>query len=237
MAPTYNSRCPGIEIQRPWWLRTFRNRGSKVEAVPVAVPAEPCLTRQQQKSTLRKAALARRDSLDIDDRLEWDSAIAAAALALDIWGEGPVSAYWPIRSEADPRPILEGLRDRGIALCLPAMAGERMLFRSWIPWEPIVPGEFGTLVPPENAPDLVPATLILPLAAFDRRCHRIGYGKGHFDRALAELAHDGRKVRTVGIAYATQQVDSVPDEPHDRPLDLIVTEREIIRREIIPANS
>jgi 5-formyltetrahydrofolate cyclo-ligase len=184
------------------------------------------------KTALRKAALVRRDALEIDDRLEWDAAIAALALdglTSDVWGDGPVSAYWPIRSEADPRPILEGLRDRGLALCLPAMAGGRMLFRSWTPWEPIVPGGFGTLVPREDAAELVPATLIVPLVAFDRRGHRIGYGKGHFDRALAELTRTRGSVRTVGIAYAVQEVARVPDEPHDRPLDAIVTERGVIQ--------
>ena len=177
------------------------------------------------KAALRRAVLDRRDALEIDDRLEWDQAICEQALALDVWGKGPVAAYWPIRSEADPRPILEGLAVSGLPLCLPVVADGGLAFRAWTPWEPVVPGGFGTLVPPETAPLLVPAVLVMPLAAFDRRGHRIGYGKGHYDRALALLPG----ACTIGIAYGVQEVPAVPEEPHDHCLDLIVTEREVIR--------
>lgn len=180
-----------------------------------------------RKSALREAALALRDALEIDDRLEWDPVIAENALALPVFGAGAglVSAYWPMRSEADPRPILEGLHERGIPLCLPAIVGKRMLFRRWAPYEPIVPGGFGTLVPHPAQPEVVPSILVVPLAAFDRRGYRIGYGKGHYDAKLTELG----AVVSIGIAYAAQEIDAVPDEPHDRRLDWIVTERETIR--------
>jgi 5-formyltetrahydrofolate cyclo-ligase len=185
------------------------------------------------KAALRRAALVRRDALEIDDRLEWDQAIAERALALDIWGKGPVAAYWPIRSEADPRPIMEGLAALGLPLCLPVVVDGGLVFRSWTPWEPVVPGGFGTLVPPETAPVMIPAVLVLPLAAFDRRGHRIGYGKGHYDRALARLPG----ARTIGIAYGVQEVPVVPEEPHDYRLDIIVTEREVILATDLPSPS
>ena len=180
-----------------------------------------------RKAALREAALARRDSLEIDDRLIWDEAITARALSLPVFdeGAGPVSAYWPMRSEADPRPILEELHARGLPLCLPAIVAKRMLFRRWAPYEPIVPGGFGTLVPDPSQPEAVPAILIVPLAAFDRRGYRIGYGKGHYDAKLTELG----PVTSIGIAYAAQEIDAVPDEPHDRRLDWIVTEGETFR--------
>jgi len=179
-----------------------------------------------EKAALRDAALARRDALEIDDRLEWDPLIAERVLALPVFGEGagPVSAYWPMRSEADPRPILEELHARGLPLCLPAIVAKRMLFRRWAPYEPIVPGGFGTLVPRPEEPEAVPAILLVPLAAFDRRGYRIGYGKGHYDAKLAELGSP----LAIGIAYAAQEIEAVPDEPHDRRLDWVVTERETI---------
>jgi 5-formyltetrahydrofolate cyclo-ligase len=186
----------------------------------------PFQSASQRKAALRDAALARRDALEIDYRLEWDPAIAEGVLALPaIAGRGPVSAYWPMRSEADPRPILEALYARGSELCLPAIAEKRMIFRRWAPWEPIVPGGFGTLVPEPQQPELQPTVLIVPLAAFDRRGYRIGYGKGYYDRALSELG----PTLSIGIGYATQEIEAVPDEPHDRRLDWIVTERETIR--------
>jgi 5-formyltetrahydrofolate cyclo-ligase len=183
-------------------------------------------TAPSRKAALREAALKRRDALEIDDRLIWDEAITERVLALPVFGEGsgPVSAYWPMRSEADPRPILEVLHAQGIPLCLPAIVEKRMLFRRWAPYEPIVPGGFGTLVPDPAQPLVVPTILIVPLAAFDRRGYRIGYGKGHYDAKLAELG----PVVSIGIAYAAQEIDAVPDEPHDRRLDWIVTEREAI---------
>lgn len=180
-----------------------------------------------RKAALREQALARRDALEIDDRLIWDEAIAQAVLALPLFeaAQGPVSAYWPMRSEADPRPVLEVLHERGLPLCLPAIVSKRMIFRRWAPYEPIVPGGFGTLVPDPAQPESVPAILIVPLAAFDRRGCRIGYGKGHYDAKLTELG----PVTSIGIAYAAQEIDAVPDEPHDRRLDWIVTELETIR--------
>lgn len=186
-------------------------------------PPDPAV----RKAALREQALARRDALEIDDRLIWDEAITQAVLALPAFdaAEGPVSAYWPMRSEADPRPVLEALHERGLPLCLPAIVAKRMIFRRWAPYEPIVPGGFGTLVPDPAQPEFVPAILIVPLAAFDRRGYRIGYGKGYYDAKLSEIG----PVTSIGIAYAAQEIDTVPDEPHDRRLDWIVTERETIR--------
>jgi 5-formyltetrahydrofolate cyclo-ligase len=179
-----------------------------------------------RKSALREAALARRDALEIDDRLIWDEAICERALGMpELAAGGPVSGYWPMRSEADPRPILEGLHARGVPLCLPAIVDRRMIFRRWAPYEPIVPGGFGTLVPQPDQPLVTPTILLVPLAAFDRRGYRIGYGKGHYDAKLAELA----PVVSIGIAYGAQEIEAVPDEPHDRRLDWVVTEAETIR--------
>lgn len=183
-------------------------------------------TAAQTKQELRLQALERRDALEIDDRLIWDEAIVERALALPAFDSaaGPVSAYWPMRSEADPRPILEALHAKGTTLCLPAIVKGAMLFRRWAPWEPIVPGGFGTLVPDPQQPQVKPAILIVPMAAFDRRGYRIGYGKGYYDKALAELG----PVISVGIAYGAQEIAAVPDEPHDRRLDWIVTETETL---------
>ena len=72
-----------------------------------------------------------------------------------------------------------------------------------------------------------PDLLFVPLAAFDRRGHRIGYGGGHYDRALKLLRAKG-PIRAVGVAYAVSEIDPMPDEPHDERLDLILTEREWI---------
>lgn len=186
-----------------------------------------------RKAALRAQALARRDALEIDDRLIWDEAICERTLALLDEAAAPlrdgsasaiVSAYWPMGSEADPRPILEALHARDVALCLPAIIDRRMIFRRWAPWEPIAPGGFGTLVPEAHRPEVTPTIVLAPLLAFDRRGYRIGYGKGYYDAKLAELG----PVVSIGLAYGAQEIDAVPAEPHDRALDWIVTEREIV---------
>ena len=71
---------------------------------------------------------------------------------------------------------------------------------------------------------LDPDILLVPLAAFDDRGHRIGYGAGHYDRAIARLIDAGRAPRLIGIAFNCQEVDRVPDEGHDVVLSEVLTE-------------
>ncbi len=194
------------------------------------------MTDASLKATMRATAAACRDALEIDDRLEWDQTIAGHLLASGLLDDmsGSVAAYWPMRSEADPRPVLVALKERGVPTALPAMVPRadgrenEIQFRNWTAWEPIVPGGFGTLVPDNMAGVAQPACLIVPLLAFDRGCRRLGYGKGHYDRAIAALKQRGRLV-TIGVAYAAQQVERVPTEPHDQVLDAIVTENGVLK--------
>ena len=76
---------------------------------------------------------------------------------------------------------------------------------------------------------LDPAILLVPLAAFDRRGHRIGYGRGYYDRAIAALKQAGHRPQLIGLAFACQEVSRVPAEAHDEPLDGIATEGGLIR--------
>ena len=102
-----------------------------------------------------------------------------------------------------------------------------LTFRRWRPGEPTVPGEMNIPEPPPEAPEVEPDLLFVPLSAFDRRGHRIGFGAGHYDRTLARLRAKGR-VTAVGIAYSVSEVPRAPDEPHDQRLDYILTESELI---------
>jgi len=189
------------------------------------------------KAAMRLDAVRRRNGLDLDDRLEWDQQIADGLLESGLLASvhGVVAGYWPMRSEADPRPVMVALKERSVTLALPALHrpaihkpgvafSSEVLFRPWMPWEPLVPGGFGTLVPVPEAGVVEPAVLLVPLLAFDRQGRRLGYGKGHYDRAIARL-QAGAGVLTIGVAYAAQEVAEVPTEPHDKALDAIVTER------------
>jgi 5-formyltetrahydrofolate cyclo-ligase len=143
-----------------------------------------------------------------------------------------VAGYLPLGDEADPRSILRWLRGAGHPIALPRIVRSRapLAFRLWDADGVLEDGPFGTLQPPEEAPALVPEVLILPLLAFDRRGFRLGYGGGYYDRTLAALRTE-RAVTAVGLAFAAQEVPSVPHDRHDQPLDWIVTEREAIRTE------
>jgi 5-formyltetrahydrofolate cyclo-ligase len=150
--------------------------------------------------------------------------IARHALPLVASGPGgPVAGYWPYKSEADPRPLMAMARGYGRPLALPVIQHPHVIFRRWIEGVDLADAGFGTLGPDASADEVVPAVLLVPLAAFDQQGNRIGWGQGHYDRVIARLAAAG-ELLTIGIAFSFQQVDAVPAEQHDRPLDAVVTE-------------
>jgi 5-formyltetrahydrofolate cyclo-ligase len=143
-----------------------------------------------------------------------------------------VSAYWPMGDELDCRTLLAALRERGHVIGLPIIVrkGEPLRFRAWQAGVALVPGGFGTSMPPEDAPAVVPDYLLVPLLCFDRAGYRLGYGGGFYDRTLEGLRRAAAaQVTAVGIAYAGQEVPEVPREPTDQRVDWIVTEAEAFR--------
>ena len=181
------------------------------------------------KDRLRETAFERRNALDRDWRRQAARSIARQALELpELQDVQPVGGYWPIRSEVDPRPLMEALLARGQDVALSQIRHPHLSWRGWRPGDVLVHGGFGVSEPGPDAPEVFPQALLVPLAAFDRRGGRLGYGKGHFDRSIAELSSH-HPVIAIGLAYAAQEIEEVPREPHDRLLDLIVTEAGIIR--------
>lgn len=183
------------------------------------------MTLPAMKSALRAQALDRRQALEPAVRARAAQSIAEYfdQLAPRL-PDGPVAAYWPIRSEIDPRPALARLRACGHASALPVVTPEGLVFRLWGEADSLAPAALGLMEPLAAAPQVEPAILLIPLAAFDRRGHRIGYGKGYYDRALAARP----PLATIGIAHSVQEIPEIPDEPHDHPLDFVITEREIV---------
>lgn len=175
------------------------------------------------KDLLRKEALSRRSALAEVWRIEASLLLRDHVDALDLPPGAVVSGFWPIRDEVDPRPLLDVLRQQGHPLCLPVVTKPHMVFRAFDRNGTFVPGGFGTVVPGPEARELRPEVLLMPLAAFDNRGNRIGYGKGHYDAAIAALEREG-PVRCIGLAFDVQRVDAVPVEPHDKPLHGILTE-------------
>jgi 5-formyltetrahydrofolate cyclo-ligase len=183
------------------------------------------------KAKIRKAILKIRDSQSVEWRAEASKAIAERALALkDRLPEGPIAAYWPYKSEADPLSALETLAGSTRKMCLPVIAHPHMRFLTYLPGGPMVEAGFGTMGPPHDAEELRPSVLLVPLSGFDAQCNRIGWGKGHYDRAIERLCSDGKPLMTIGIAFSFQEAAFVPAEAHDRPLDCVVTEIALFER-------
>ncbi len=178
------------------------------------------------KATIRKERLAARDALDTDRRLEKSLKIADfGGDAIDFVPGELISGFFPIRSEADIRPLMARLEERGARLSLPVILDrETIVFRELVAGQPMVDTGFGTTGPGPEAPIGDPDLLLVPLAAFDDAGNRIGYGAGHYDRAIERLRKKGRSPRLIGIAFDIQRVQSVPAEPHDVAVDAILTE-------------
>lgn len=137
----------------------------------------------------------------------------------------PISFYWPIRSEIDPRPVMEAFVAEG-PVCLPVTQGYAPLtFRRWLPDTRMETDGFGVSIPADTE-QLTPHTLVIPMLAFDDRGQRLGYGAGHYDRTLEQLRAKA-PVRAIGFAYSAQNCARVPTEATDQPLDMIVTETRI----------
>jgi 5-formyltetrahydrofolate cyclo-ligase len=189
-----------------------------------------CMTSPKDaKKHLRKEALGRRDALDPFWRVE--AALEMAETARDRLAVEPgqiVSGFWPMRSEVDVRPLMFALREKGARLCLPAILDKAtIVFRELVRGAPMVEMGFGTVGPHEEAEVLDPAVMLVPLAAFDARGHRIGYGAGYYDMTIARL-RSIKPLIAAGIAFAAQEVEQVPVTPRDARLDLVLTERDVI---------
>lgn len=171
------------------------------------------------KSELRRAARITRKALA---RTGFAEAIAYHADAIP--AGGVIGAYHALPEEADPALLLQALAAKGRHIAFPRIAAKGLpLEYHCIPDnEMMSPGAFGIHEPLEHWPRVRPDLLLVPLLAFDGRGHRLGYGGGFYDRTLALL-----NIPAIGIAYAGQEVASLPDEPHDRTLDMILTEQGI----------
>ena len=183
----------------------------------------------QIKAELRREALTRRDALPTEMRKSAAEAIAARAFPIPVAPGMVVSGFMPLKSEISPLPLMRKLADAGARLALPVVAGrgKPLIMRSWRWGEPLVPGVWGIREPRPEAPEVQPDILLVPLLAFDRSGHRIGYGAGYYDLTIAQLRAK-KLIAAIGIALAAQEVETVPRTAFDAQLDLVLTENETI---------
>lgn len=184
----------------------------------------------EEKSRLRREALARRKALPAEIRDDASSVIAERAISL-IRSVRPASValYWSFGSECATSSLISAVAETSAEVGLPVvLEGRGLEFRRYIDGDHLVAGAFGILEPARDAPSVQPEFIVAPVVAFDRFGMRLGYGRGHYDSAITRLREAGQQPRLLGIAFSVQEVQSIPAECHDVRLDYVATEKETL---------
>jgi 5-formyltetrahydrofolate cyclo-ligase len=185
---------------------------------------------KREKRRVRERVLALRDASSKEQREVAGRAIVERLLSLpEIARAKTVMVFWSFGSEIDTAALLTRLHERGARVALPKIAVGDLEARTYVPGDPVTMTSFGAaepsdgeVVPPEEV-DVV----VTPGVAFDRQGMRVGYGGGYYDRFFARTRDDAVRV---GIGYAVQLVEEpLPAGPFDVPVDLLVTEAEVLR--------
>lgn len=182
------------------------------------------------KQKLRTKAVRLRSEIAPDHALWCAREIVRRFNDLPLPENPVVSAYWPMKTELDVRPLMFSLHNKGIPVCLPVVVevDAPLSFRLWRPDAKLVAGPYGTEQPDERCATVVPNVLLLPLLAFDNRGGRLGYGGGYYDRTVACLRQRGNPA-VVGVAFSDQEIDAVPSEKTDERLNFVLTEEKIVK--------
>jgi 5-formyltetrahydrofolate cyclo-ligase len=184
---------------------------------------------ESSKDALRREGLLRRNALPPDLRAAAARVIAERPFPADVAG-ATVSGFMPLKTEINPIPLMHKLFEFGARLALPVVRGRGnpLVMRAFAFGDPLVAGVWGIREPKPDAAEVLPDMLLVPLIAFDRKGHRIGYGAGYYDLTITALRAQ-KDVLAVGIAFAAQEIAQVPATARDARLDIVLTEREIIR--------
>ncbi|HEY8947616.1 MAG TPA: 5-formyltetrahydrofolate cyclo-ligase [Rhizomicrobium sp.] len=177
------------------------------------------------KSEFRNAMRRRRAGL-AHAHPDFSRDAAGHVAALKLADGATIGAYVAINDEADPHLILKKLTLQNCEIAFPRVVakGEPLAFHHWKPGRILVKGAYGIPEPAKDWPLAYPHVLLVPLLAFDHTGHRLGYGGGYYDRTL-DFLRANSTVRAIGVAYAGQEVDELPREGHDHPLDAVITEQ------------
>ncbi|HWJ04186.1 MAG TPA: 5-formyltetrahydrofolate cyclo-ligase [Steroidobacteraceae bacterium] len=187
----------------------------------------------------RRALRARRRGLAPEQRLAAERSIRRALDGLRIWRRGHrIAVFLGMPDEVDLRPCFAAAWRRGVRLYVPRILDLRRAEMTFVPLDRnarLARNRYGIDEPVVAIARRVAAlnldTVLVPLVGFDANGHRLGMGAGFYDRALRrrlDRANAFRRPLLVGVAYAAQQVDRIPRESWDVPLDLVVTERGVL---------
>ena len=185
------------------------------------------------KRSLRQQILARRRALSHDQWLTSSRIAQRRLIALEEFAQADcIALYAPVHNETDTADILEAAFAAGKRVLYPAVCGERMVFRQVEELQSLAEGSFGILEPCPTGIDHhadEPDLIVVPGVAFDPHGHRVGYGKGYYDRFLQ---HPGRTAHLVGLCHDFQLIDgAISADEHDIRMELIVTDRRVVHIE------
>lgn len=181
--------------------------------------------RRAQREQLLEARLAAGRA----QREQWNARILPRLRELLPAPAGRVfGVCWPFKGEFDARALVSELLEQGAQAALPAVVQPRspLEFRFWRPGDPTERGVYQIPVPKKREV-VEPDVLLVPLVGFDDRAYRLGYGGGYFDRTIAAMR---QRPLAIGIGYELARLTTVYPQPHDIPMDAIVTEQELFRR-------
>jgi 5,10-methenyltetrahydrofolate synthetase len=175
--------------------------------------------RKAERARLIEARLA----IPAETRAEMSTKIGGGidAIVGDVAGR-IVSLYWPFRGEPDLRGWMNSLAERGATAALPVVVdkGQPLIFRAYRQGDRLEKGVWNIPIPAGGVPTL-PDIVISPIVGIDSQNYRLGYGGGFFDRTLAAMP---RKPLVIGVGYDMQKIPTIYPQPHDIPMDRIVTE-------------
>lgn len=185
---------------------------------------------ESRKRACRMDARSARRAIAPDVRADASAAIAGMVERLpEVEAVRTALVYGAMPDEVDAAPLIAALSARGVRIALPRVDGNELTLHWHAEGAPVVKGSFGLTEPVPDAPAAEPSEIdlvIVPGVAFDAACNRLGMGAGYYDRLLADMP----RAVTIGVAFDEQVVDEVPCEPHDRPLDAVVTPSGVRRR-------
>ena len=195
---------------------------------PAAVDPQQAADVARWRKAERKRLLAERAAMPVAKRKDVGADLARALDQLIADRVGlltgvVVSGYWPIKSEPDLRGWLGRLSEAGTITALPVVETRAapLVFRRWQPRARMVRGDWNIPVPAPGAESVVPEIALAPLVGWDGEGYRLGYGGGYFDRTLAALSP---RPFVVGVGLEAARLPSIYPQPHDVPIDAIVTE-------------
>lgn len=208
-------------------LMEHSDRPSPTAGSPTATDVQDWEEVRLWRKAKRAVLIERRLALSAAERAAHGEAITMALTkVLSFFSAALIGFFWPFKGEYDPRPLVRSLHAKGTRLALPVVVekAKPLIFREWWPGMAMTSGIWNIPVPATGEP-VTPDVLLVPMIGFDGQAYRLGYGGGYYDRTLGTLP---TRPRTVGIGFGLSRMATIYPQPHDIPMDLVVTEQGLL---------